>query len=185
MRKHAKLGLPPKEWEKLVTKDANAKKKEIVARHKVQFWRSIASTAAGVPVWIGMSYFVRSLAGDMEGIMALQGKGFGWIVDLGIPDTTGITGIAFASLMLMNTEYNARQVDTAVGEEKGRTSRIISNILRVMAVLAVPISMGNPAVRTPFSNLLKKTKDISKQPIRPPHALPTPKTIHVTQRKPK
>lgn len=135
--------LPPADWDREVRRQAGKEARGIRVRHGAQVWRAYAAALSGIPVWIAASLYVRGVVAAPEGVEALKGQGFGWLMDLGVPDSTGALGVIFGALMFLNVELQEK-LYPAITPSRWRAVR--RNVMRCLSVAAIPVGMANPAV---------------------------------------
>jgi membrane protein insertase Oxa1/YidC/SpoIIIJ len=88
------------EWMKKVREMTKAKRKEIYARNACGIWRGFLAGWSTLPVWIAVSYTLRSAVWE-EGLVL---GSCGWIAHLNETDPYGVLSVAAGAVMFLNAE---------------------------------------------------------------------------------
>ncbi|RPA83618.1 hypothetical protein BJ508DRAFT_374881 [Ascobolus immersus RN42] len=132
------------EWQKALTSMTKAKRKEIYSRHGCGMWRGFLAGWSTLPVWIAVSYTLRTAVWE-EGLVL---GSMGWIPYLNDSDPYGVLSVAAGAVMFLNAEYMSFKNPTTT-----RFGRVIRNLAKVMALGVIPISILQPAVSTSSPSL--------------------------------
>jgi len=87
-------------WMKRVRELTKAKRKLIYARHGCGIWRGFLAGWSTLPVWIAVSYALRSAVWE-EGLVL---GSCGWIAHLNETDPYGVLSVAAGAVMFLNAE---------------------------------------------------------------------------------
>jgi len=143
--------LTPEQITVLAAKERRKRRVQLYKELGCQNWKSLVLPAVQVPIFVAMSFAVRSLVGfDLTGITEfgnVDKSQFWWFKNLVEPDPLGIVPLGIGALALSNVELNSR-VAPVTAEQARRQNRrsgpsvaaALTNISRAGSVVFMAIS---------------------------------------------
>ncbi|XP_064594434.1 cytochrome c oxidase assembly protein COX18, mitochondrial-like [Liolophura sinensis] len=102
-----------------------------------------------IPMWICLSFALRNMSGFVpydapapmsETCMQMASEGIMWFTDLTVPDTTWLLPLGLGIMNLLIVEMH-----TLKKEKDTRLQKIITNFLRCISVIMVPVAASVPS----------------------------------------
>lgn len=136
--------LTPEQINVLAAKERRKRRVALYRELGCQNWKALVLPAVQIPVFVAMSFAVRSLVGfDLTGVTEfgnVDQSQFWWFRNLVEPDPLGLLPLGIGALALSNVELNARLAPQPQGKRGPSAVALIANISRAGSVIFMAIS---------------------------------------------